>query len=204
MAPEPVSTPLVSPTSVPVAASSAADPEAALVARARAGELGAFEALYRRHGGRIFALCLRMSGDGERGRELAHDVFVRAWEKLASFRGDSSFGTWLHRLAVNVVLEQSRSERRRRLRFPLARDMDDGDGDVIDDAPTPVAADPDARIDLEHAIARLPPAARRVFVLHDVSGYRHGEIARALDIAEGTVRAHLHRARHLLMEWLSR
>ncbi|MBK9978313.1 MAG: RNA polymerase sigma factor [Gemmatimonadetes bacterium] len=174
--------------------------EAALVARARQGESEAFEALYRSTAGRVFALCLRMSGDRERARELAHDVFVRAWEKLPGFRGEAAFSTWLHRLAVNVVLERQRGERRRQAHEEPGLDEDDE---------TPamrrvVRIDEGDRLDLEAAIARLPTNARTVFVLHEVQGYRHDEIAQAMAIAEGTVRAHLHRARRLLMEFLSR
>lgn len=175
--------------------------EPVVVARAREGDVAAFESLYHATAGRVFAVCLRMTGDRARARELTHDVFVRAWERLPGFRGEASFATWLHRVAVNEVLEQSRGERRRLARVSLVEDEDD----VAAERGAPsVAGDPDARIDLERAIALLPPNARRVFVLHDVDGYRHGEIARVMAIAEGTVRAHLHRARRLLMEMLDR
>jgi RNA polymerase sigma-70 factor (ECF subfamily) len=187
--------------SLPPDATSPSGDEPQVVARARGGDVAAFELLYRATAGRVFALCLRMSGDRDRARELAHDVFVRAWEKLPGFRGDASFATWLHRLAVNEVLEQARGERRRLARVSLAGDEDEG---AVERRAPAAAGDPDARIDLERAIALLPPNARRVFVLHDVDGYRHGEIARAMAIAEGTVRAHLHRARRLLMEMLER
>ena len=174
--------------------------EAALVARARGGDSAAFEGLYRITSGRVFALCLRMTGERERARELAHDVFVRAWEKLPGFRGEAAFGTWLHRLAVNVVLERQRHERRRQAHETSGIDE-------AEDAPVMlrvVRRDEGDRLDLETAIARLPTNARTVFVLHEVEGYRHEEIARMMEIAEGTVRAHLHRARRLLMEFLSR
>lgn len=173
---------------------------AALVARAQQGDEKAFEGLYRLTSGRVFALCLRMSGDREHARELAHDVFVRVWEKLPGFRGESAFGTWLHRLAVNVVLERQRRDRRRR------QHESGGYDDEVDPAPMlrVVRGDDGNRLDLESAIARLPLNARTVFVLHEVEGYRHDEIARAMELAEGTVRAHLHRARRLLMEYLSR
>ncbi|MCC6930230.1 MAG: RNA polymerase sigma factor [Gemmatimonadaceae bacterium] len=174
--------------------------EATLSARAREGDARAFEGLYRATSERVFALCLRMTGDREQAREVAHDVYVRAWEKLPGFRGDAAFSTWLHRLAVNVVLERQRRDRRRQLHERAGFDDED-------DAAPSLRASPDdvgARLDLEAAIARLPTNARTVFVLHEVEGYRHEEIARAMDIAEGTVRAHLHRARRLLMEYLSR
>ena len=173
-----------------------------MVERARAGEVAAFEELYRQTAGRVFALCMRMTGDRERARELAHEVFVRAWEKLASFRGESSFATWLHRLGVNVVLESLRAERRRRARVDIAGSAEEDEW--IAAAPAARSEDPGSRIDLERAIALLPPNARRVFVMHDVEGYRHEEIAQRMGTADGTVRAHLHRARKLLMEMLSR
>jgi RNA polymerase sigma-70 factor (ECF subfamily) len=164
--------------------------------------MAAFEALYHSTAGRVFALCMRMTGDRERSRELAHDVFVRAWERLSSFRGESAFSTWLHRLGVNVVLESIRSERRRRSRVDIAGSEEEDER--IAGASAAVMEDPAARIDLEWAIGLLPPNARRVFVMHDVEGYKHEEIARLMGTADGTVRAHLHRARKLLMEMLSR
>jgi RNA polymerase sigma-70 factor, ECF subfamily len=196
-------------------ADASAPAELAVVRRAQAGDERAFEALYRAHAGRVFALCLRMAGDRERAQELAHDAFVRAWERLASFRGESAFGSWLHRLTVNVVLERLRGERRRQAHEVPG---DDGDGDTTagwDGAAPDTSAiatmwrratreDAAMRLDLETAIARLPTNARTVFVLSVVEGYRHDEIAALMTIAEGTVRAHLHRARRLLMEFLSR
>ncbi|HEX7123489.1 MAG TPA: sigma-70 family RNA polymerase sigma factor [Gemmatimonadaceae bacterium] len=173
--------------------------ESELVARARRGDVEAFEGLYRRTAGRVYAVCLRMTGDAEQAKELLQDVFVRVWERLGSFRGEAAFTSWLHRLTVNVVLASSRADRRRSRRFgSLDDDLEGGgDGGTRADAAG-------HRIDLEAAIAALPPGARRVFVLHDVEGYRHDEIARLTGTAPGTVRAQLHRARKLLMEALGR
>ena len=168
-----------------------------LVRRAQAGDVEAFEALYRAHVGRVHALCLRMCGDAVQAAELVQDVFVQAWERLASFRGESALGSWLHRLAVNVVLARARAEMRREARVVAAGDLRDVDRGAR-------MGSPEARMDLEQAIAALPPGARTVFVLHDVEGYRHHEIARLIGLAEGTVRAQLHRARRLLMEALDR
>jgi RNA polymerase sigma-70 factor (ECF subfamily) len=168
------------------------------VALAAGGDRRAFERLYRTNVNRVFALCARMVNDRSLAEELTQDVFVRAWEKLALFRGESAFGTWLHRLAVNVVLNARKSDGRNRSRF-------EGDGDVIDELPQGAATSaPGAAIDLEGAIERLPPGARRVFVLHDVEGYKHEEIADLLGITAGGSKAQLHRARHLLREALSR
>ena len=175
--------------------------EGDLVARARRGDVDAFEALYRMTSGRVFALCLRMAGDRTRATELLQDVFVRVWERLESYRGEAAFTSWLHRLAVNVVLAQSRADHRRSARHP---ELPDGAGDDdLGDAGVR-ATSMHQRLDLESAIATLPPGARRVFVLHDIEGYRHEEIARLTGAAEGTIRAQLHRARKLLMEALGR
>lgn len=179
--------------------SPAADESAALVARAARGDVGAFEALYTRSSGRVYALCVRMTGDRQRARELTHDAFVRAWERLSTFRGDAAFDTWMHRLAVNVVLTALRGERRRQRRL-----VDSTDDDEAVEAPRSRPAEVESRVDLERAIALLPPRAREVFVLHDVEGYRHDEIAERLDLQPGSVRAQLHRARQLLMRMLNR
>jgi RNA polymerase sigma-70 factor (ECF subfamily) len=172
------------------------------VSRAQHGDVDAFGELYREHAGRVFALCVRMSGDRIHARELMQDVFVRAWERLGSFRGDASFSSWLHRLAVNVVLTGVRSDRRRETRVALVEDLaaaETGHGAPAGRS----AADPGTAIDLERAIAALPPGARSAFVLHDVEGFSHAEIAELTGLAEGTIRAQLHRARKLLMEALA-
>ncbi|MBL8981407.1 MAG: RNA polymerase sigma factor [Gemmatimonadetes bacterium] len=171
-----------------------------LASRALAGDTRSFEVLFERHAGRVYALCVRMAGDRQRAQELAHDALVRAWERLGSYKGEAAFGTWLHRLTVNVVLESARSQRRREARVALAED-DDAD---VGGAPELAPSDVGDRIDLERAIAKLPRNARQVFVLHDVEGFRHDEIADRMAIAPGTVRAHLHRARKLLIAWLDR
>jgi RNA polymerase sigma-70 factor (ECF subfamily) len=184
----------------PIAARPASD---SAVRRAQLGDVDAFGELYRKHAGRVFALCLRMSGDRAQAEELMQDVFVRAWERLASFRGDAVFGTWLHRLTVNVVLTGARADRRREARVRLAEDLEATEAAEGGIRERDHGSDPAMAIDLEHAIASLPPGARSAFVLHDVEGYSHGEIARLTGLAEGTIRAQLHRARKLLMEVLS-
>ena len=169
------------------------------VARAAGGDRQAFERLYRLHVNRIFSLCTRMVGDRTRAEELTQDAFVRAWEKLDQFRGDSAFGTWLHRLAVNVVLNDRQTENRRRGR------LDDSveDVDTVAHGAVRVEVPPGLSIDLERAIAGLPPGARRVFVLHDVEGYTHDEIGELLGVTAGGCKAQLHRARMLLREALN-
>ena len=170
--------------------------DAADIALARDGDRPAFERLYRRHVPRVFALCLRMAGDRGRAEELTQDAFVRAWEKLGSYRGEAAFSTWLHRLTVNVVLGAQESEGRRAGRFDgAAHDMDAH----VARAPAPAGL-----VDLEGAIAALPRGARTVFVLFDVYGYSHEEIAGMLGISPGGSKSQLHRARHLLREALDR
>ena len=167
-----------------------------LVTRVQAGDVDAFEPLYRAHVDRIYALCLRMAGDPTTAQELTQDVFVRCWERIGSFRGDSRFGTWLHRVAVNVVLEHTRTRNRREARVEPTDDLDLLGGSTMERSD-------DTRMDLEQAVGQLPPKARTVFILHDIEGYRHREIAEMTGSAPGTLRAQLHRARRLLMEALS-
>jgi RNA polymerase sigma-70 factor (ECF subfamily) len=160
-----------------------------LVPKAQAGDFSAFEAIYKRDVGRTYALCLRMTADPALAEELTQETFIRAWSKLKSFRGDSAFRTWLRRLTINVVLADRRGRGR-----SLA--------EQVKSEQLAAALDPGAAIDLESAISKLPAGARAIFVLHDVEGYRHDEIAGMLDIAPGTSKAQLHRARKLLREAL--
>ena len=167
------------------------------VRRAQAGNADAFEAVYRANAARVYALCFRMTGDAGHARELMQDVFVRAWEGLGSFRGASAFGTWLHRLAVNVVLMDVRV---------AARRAEDQIADAGECAPLSLSSENRIamRMDLDRAIAALPATARQVLVLFDIEGYEHREIAAMMGIAEGTSKAHLFRARRLLREKLSK
>jgi RNA polymerase sigma-70 factor (ECF subfamily) len=178
---------------VPVAVGDSTD-----VALAAGGDRQAFERLYREHSNRVFSLCARMCGSRTKGEELTQDVFVRTWEKLPQFRGESAFSTWLHRLAVNVVLNARKTEGKAAARTD--------EGDVSDDRWQEAARAPMyiERMDLAEAIAKLPPGARKVFVLHDVEGYKHEEIATMMGITSGGSKAQLHRARLLLREALER
>jgi RNA polymerase sigma-70 factor (ECF subfamily) len=173
----------------------------ALVQRARRGDVDAFEALYRAHSARVYALCLRLTGDRAQAVELAQDVFIRAWEALPDFRGEASVTTWLHRIAVNAMLTARRGDRRRSARIALAEDDESDAREAASGSSAP--RDVGAAIDLERAIATLPAGARRAFVLHDVEGYTHEEIAEMTGLASGTLRAQLYRARQLLMKALS-
>jgi RNA polymerase sigma-70 factor (ECF subfamily) len=167
----------------------------ALVAAALSGDTRAFEALYRRLVGRIYALCLRMARDPQRAEELTQDVFVRAWERLGSFRGESRFTTWLHRLAVNVVLQAGRTAGRRESREELVEDP----GRYLRSVKE---AMPGTKMDLERAIASLPEGARRVLILRDIYGFKYDEIAQMQGVALGTVKAQIHRARKMMREKL--
>ncbi|HXV85113.1 MAG TPA: RNA polymerase sigma factor [Gemmatimonadales bacterium] len=162
---------------------------------AAGGDTEAFERLYRANVGRIHSLARRMI-DPDSADEVTQDVFVRAWQKLHTFRAESSFGTWLYRLAVNVMLGHRGQLGTARQRFA---EVEDGEN-LAPQRPAPV----EQAIDLEVAIARLPPGARRVFVLHDVEGFRHEEIAQRLGITSGTSKAQLHRARMALRGHLTR
>lgn len=167
------------------------------VERAQAGDRLAFEQLYRSHCDRIYGLCWRMCG-GDKGlaEDMVQEAFVRAWNKLHLFRGDSKFGTWLHRLTVNVVL----SDRRIRVkRLQREREMVDGvERTLVGDRDVFAGL----RKDLEAAIAGLPERARTVLVLYDIEGYQHNEIAEMTGMAVGSSKAQLHRARKLVREVL--
>ena len=163
------------------------------VAGAASGDVRAFEQLYKTYLPKVHSLVRRMSG-GRDTDELTQDVFVRVWQKLGSFRGESAFSTWLHRLAVNVVIERFRQETTRRQR------MHDGE-EIFETLPAPARSD-DAGMDFDAAIETLPDGARRVFVLHDIEGYKHHEIGTLLEISAGTSKAQLHRARMMLRRYL--
>ncbi len=174
--------------------------ELALVRQAAAGDSRAFEQLYRLHVDRIYGLCCRLcNGDTARADQSTQDAFVRAWEKLGSFRGESRFGTWLHRLTVNVVL----GEHRLLKRWVTFEDGTGTEEESAADAAMPLQQeDSGLKMDLERALSRLPNGARTVLVLHDIEGYQHEEIASLTGIAVGTSKAQLHRARRLMRGWL--
>jgi RNA polymerase sigma-70 factor (ECF subfamily) len=165
-----------------------------LARAAAAGDAAAFEALYRRHAARVHGVVLRLAGwQHARAEDLVQEAFLRAWRALPQWRGDSAFGTWLHRLAVNTALMDLRARK--------ARPGLDGDDDDLIDA---LAGADSAghgtalRLDLDRAVASLPPRARAVLVLFDIEGWSHDEIATSLDMAVGSSKAQLHRARRLL------
>ena len=179
---------------VEAAAASADDfDERALVKTAAGGGVAAFEALYRRHVGRVHGVIVRLvGGHGARAEDLTQEAFVRAWQALPAFRFESAFSTWLHRLAVNTALMELRSRRSR-----PQDGADDAALDMIGSADSAGHATALA-LDLERAVATLPPRARAVLVLYDIEGWKHEEIAIELGMAVGSSKAQLHRARGLL------
>ncbi|MEO7359024.1 MAG: RNA polymerase sigma factor [Gemmatimonadaceae bacterium] len=172
------------------------DPWRSDAVAAAKGDRTAFERLYRAHTQRVFSVCMRMVTDHNKAEELTQDVFVRVWQKLPTFRGDSQVSTWLHRVTVNVVLTHQKSEnagKNRAVSDDEAIELTPGRGAFVGE-----------RLDLDAAIAGLPRGARRVFVLHDVEGFTHEEIGEQLGISPGGSKAQLHRARMLLRQALSR
>jgi RNA polymerase sigma-70 factor, ECF subfamily len=167
--------------------------EQTLIALAQRGSATAFEGLYRLHAGKVYGLCLRMTGNTSEAEDCAQDAFIQAWTKLELFRGDSAFSTWLHRIAVNAVLGRMRKSRREHDRLQVVRDIS---------PPTATVGDSGGMQDLEQALDELPSGARHVFVLHAVYGYSHDETGEMLGIASGTSKAQLHRARRLLAQQL--
>jgi RNA polymerase sigma-70 factor (ECF subfamily) len=165
------------------------------VRRAQSGEVGAFEQLYRAHIGRVFAICRRLAGEETLAEELAQEAFVSAWRHLGTYRPGTSFGAWLSRIAVNTCLSDRRSRGRREGHEASPPEREPA---------APAERSPELGLDLERAVDRLPGAARAVFVLHDVEGWRHDEIAARLGVTAGTSKSQLHRARGLLREALCR
>ena len=172
--------------------------DAELVDRCGRGEAGAFEELYRLHASRVYNLACRFTGSQVEGEDLLQDVFVQVFKKLGSFKGESALGTWIYRLATNVCLDHLRS---REGKARLVSDQLEGEGEMPVRRDTrPMRAD---RLDLERAIASLPLGYRAAFVLHDVEGFEHHEVATMLGIAEGTSKSQVHKARLRIREYLA-
>lgn len=180
--------------------------EEEVIRKAQGGDLKSFEELYTRHKARIFSLCLRMSNNYAHAEELTQETFLQLYRKITSFRGESAFSTWLHRLSVNVVLMRFR---RKTLLEVSLEDVSEGRSE--EDRPREIAQRDQVldgsldRIDLEQALRLLPPGYRLVFLLHDVEGYEHQEIAEMLKCSIGNSKSQLHNARMklraLLLRW---
>ena len=166
--------------------------ELALVERCRRGDLAAFEEIYRAHSGRLYSVAYRMVGNAADAEDLLQDIFLAAHRKLDSFRGDSALGTWLYRLATNLCLDhlRSRGARSSGLTDPLDEEIG-----LADAGSRGLAERTVTRMDLERALSRLPEGCRAAFVLHDIEGLEHREVADALGIAEGTSKSQVHKAR---------
>lgn len=171
-----------------------------LVRRCKQGDARAFEELYRAHSARLYSLLLRMVGAAEDAEDLLQDVFLQAHRKLDSFRGESSLGTWLYRLAVNQCLDYLRGRQSK-----MTRVTESFEDEAVQEPASPAPTVPAAisRVDLERAIARLPEGCRLAFVLHDVEGFAHHEVAGLLGISEGTSKSQVHKARLKLRTMLS-
>lgn len=172
------------------------DDEDLLITRAKEGDTNAFEILYRNNVSRVYSVCFRISSDKRLAEELTQDVFVKAWEKLKFFRGESLLSTWLFRIAVNASLLEMRKRKRWFARFKTFSDLLNFDKKVFISLNT--------SIDIDKAIAYLPEKARLVFILHDIEGYKHDEISELLSVKSGTTKAQLHRARKLLRKAIER
>jgi len=170
-----------------------ADDEHHWVRKAQAQDTAAFEALYRLHVDKVYGLCLRMTGNASEAEDCVQEAFIQAWTKLDKFRGESAFGTWMHRVAVNTVLGRMRKSRREQDRIRAVTE--------VSSVPEAIG-DNGGLQDLEQVINELPSGARHVFVLHGVYGYSHDETSGMLGIAEGTSKAQFHRARRLLAQQL--
>jgi len=172
-------------TSAPTDSASDAD----LVAGCRAGDAAAFETLYRRHASRVYSLACRLGGSPEDGEDLLQEIFLQAYRKIGSFKGDAALGTWLYRLALNHCLDFVRS---RQAKMNRLTDTLDGDTSF---QPAARRDSPIARLDLDRALTRLPDGCREAFVLHDIEGLDHKEVGERLGIAEGTSKSQVFKAR---------
>ncbi len=185
-------------------AASAAVKETQLIARAQRGDEEAFSALFEAHKRRVYSLCLRMLGNPTEAEDLTQEAFLQLFRKIATFRGESAFSTWLHRLSVNVVLMHLRKKGLNQISLdetensqgePIKRDYGDDDRRLVGSID---------RIGLNRAIAELPPGYRTVFILHDVEGYEHNEIAEIMNCSIGNSKSQLHKARLKLREWFQK
>ena len=172
-----------------------------LAQKAALGEMGAFEELYQRHNRRVYSLCLRMTGNVSEAEDLAQEVFIQLFRKIGSFRGESAFTTWLHRLTVNQVLMHFR---KRTVKFEKTTEEGETPDQMVPGTGNPERMQIVDKIALDNAIAQLPDGYRNVFVLHDVEGFEHEEVARILGCSVGTSKSQLHKARIKLQKLLKK
>lgn len=170
-----------------------------LAQKAASGDMQAFEELYQRHNRRVYSLCLRMTQNVSEAEDLAQEVFIQLFRKIGSFRGESAFTTWLHRLTVNQVLMHFR---KRSVKMERTTEEGETPEQTVKGTENPNQMPVIDRIALDRAVAQLPPGYRTVFLLHDVEGHEHEEVARILNIAVGTSKSQLHKARMKLRSLL--
>lgn len=178
--------------------------ESEAIRRAQQGDESAFEHLYRMHNRRVYALCLRMVGRTAEAEDLTQEAFLQLFRKITTFRGESAFSTWLHRLAVNVVLMRLRKKTVSESSLEEATEPDEESGSPRRDfgAADPLLSGSVDRINLQRAVEMLPPGYRAVFELHDIQGYEHNEIAGIMSCSIGNSKSQLHKARTRLRELL--
>jgi RNA polymerase sigma-70 factor, ECF subfamily len=178
--------------------------EAEAIRLAQQGDAGSFEQIYRLHSRRVYALCLRMVGNTAEAEDLAQDAFLQLFRKIGTFRGESAFSTWLHRLAVNVVLMKLRKKTLPETSLEESTDPEDESSGPRREigAPDLLLSGSIDRVHLQRAIEQLPPGYRQVFVLHDVQGFEHNEIASLMECSIGNSKSQLHKARMRLRELL--
>jgi RNA polymerase sigma-70 factor (ECF subfamily) len=172
-----------------------------LTQAAAAGNMIAFEEIYQRHHRRVYSICLRMLQNATEAEDLTQDVFIQLYRKIGSFRGDSAFTTWLHRLTVNQVLMHFR---KRNVKFEKTTEEGETPVQIVGGTENPRKMPVVDKIAIEHAIGQLPDGYRNVFVLHDVEGYEHEEVARILGCSVGTSKSQLHKARLKLRKLLQK
>lgn len=178
-------------------------PEAEIIRRAQSGDADAFEHLYRRHSRRVYAICLRMTGNSSSAEDLTQEVFLHVFRKIHTFRGTSAFSTWLYRVAFNTVLMNCRKKRLKEVPLEEASEAEDSISPIAqiaaEDARAPGLLE---RLMLKNAVQELPRGYRRILLMHDVLGYQHHEIANALRCSDGTSKSQLFKARMCLRRML--
>ena len=163
-----------------------------LVEQCKSGSADALKSLYEKYSGRVYALAVRLCGNQDIADDLTQEVFIKVWEGISSFKGDSAFYSWLHRICINAFLMKLRSDKNYEKKI----------GESSNNALMTAYTSDDISLDMEKAIAKLPPQAKLIFILFEIEGYKHKEISQMLNIEEGTSKAHLHKARKILREEL--
>jgi len=165
-----------------------------LIAKCKSGNADAFKSLYEKYSGRVYAFTLRMCGNNDTANDLTQEVFIKVWEGIGSFKGDSAFYSWLHRICINAFLMKLRTDKNYEKKI----------AESANNALMLAYTNDDFSLDMEKALQKLPSQAKLIFILHEIEGYKHKEISQMLNIEEGTSKAHLHKARKILREELAK